>query len=42
MVFNDTIVHEAVVYNGDTIEAKTLENIYFYSRLTESPDEQPG
>ena len=32
----DTIVHEAVVYNGDTIEAKTLENIYFYSRLTEA------
>ncbi len=29
----DTIVHEAVVYNGDTIEAKTLENIYFYSML---------
>jgi hypothetical protein len=29
----DTIVHEAVVYNGDTIEAKTLENVYFYSRL---------
>ena len=32
----DTIIHEAVVYNGDTIEAKTLENIYFYSRLTEA------
>lgn len=32
----DTIVHEAVIYNGDTIEAKTLENIYFYSRLTEA------
>ena len=32
---NDTIIHEAVVYNGDTIEAKTLENVYFYSRLTE-------
>jgi hypothetical protein len=32
----DTIVHEAVVYNGDTIEAKTLENIYFYSRLNEA------
>lgn len=32
----DTIIHEAVVYNGDTIEAKTLENIYFYSRLTET------
>jgi hypothetical protein len=29
-------VHEAVVYNGDTIEAKTLENIYFYSRLNEA------
>jgi hypothetical protein len=32
----DTIVHEAVVYNGDTIEAKTLENVFFYSRLTEA------
>ena len=33
---NDTIVHEAVIYNGDTIEAKTLENLYFYSRLTQA------
>ena len=32
---NDTIVHEAVVYNGDTIEAKTLDNLYLYTRLTE-------
>ncbi|MBC7508011.1 MAG: DUF4294 domain-containing protein [Ferruginibacter sp.] len=31
---NDTIVHEAVIYNGDTIEAKTLENLYLYARLT--------
>lgn len=28
----DTIVTAAVIYNGDTIEAKTLENIFFYSR----------
>ena len=33
---NDTIVHEAVVYNGDTIEAKTLDNLFLYARLTEA------
>ena len=33
---NDTLLHEAVVYNGDTIEAKTLENIYLFSRLTQA------
>lgn len=32
---NDTIVSYAVIYNGDTIEAKTLETIPFYSRLTD-------
>lgn len=32
----DTIISQAVVYNGDTIEAKTLENLYFYSRLNEA------
>lgn len=32
----DTIIAQAVVYNGDTIEAKTLENIYFYSKLNEA------
>lgn len=32
----DTTIREAVVYNGDTIEAKTLENLYFYSRLSEA------
>jgi len=31
---NDTIVSFAVIYNGDTIEAKTLETIPFHSRLT--------
>ena len=25
---NDTIVHEAIIYNGDTIELKTLSNLY--------------
>lgn len=30
----DTIVHEAIVYNGDTLEMKTLDNVYFYSRMT--------
>ena len=33
---NDTIVSTAVIYNGDTIEAKTLGNIALYSHLTES------
>jgi hypothetical protein len=32
---NDTIVSFAVIYNGDTIEAKTLQDLPFYSRLTE-------
>lgn len=29
----DTILHEAIVYNGDTIELKTLQNYYSYSRM---------
>jgi hypothetical protein len=33
---NDTLVHEAIVYNGDTIELKTLGNQYFYTHLTEA------
>ena len=32
---NDTIVSYAVIYNGDTIEAKTLQDLPFYSHLTE-------
>lgn len=32
---NDTIRHEAIIYNGDTIEQKTLGNLYFYSKLTD-------
>jgi hypothetical protein len=32
---NDTIISFAVIYNGDTIEAKTLQDLPFYSRLTE-------
>jgi Domain of unknown function (DUF4294) len=32
---NDTIFTQAVVYNGDTIEAKTLEIVFIYSRLNE-------
>jgi hypothetical protein len=32
---NDTIVSYAVIYNGDTIEAKTLPAIGLYSKLTE-------
>ncbi len=31
---NDTILHAAVVYEGDTIEAKTLENFFLYSHLS--------
>ena len=34
--FSDTIVSQAVIYNGDTLEAKTLENVFLYSRLTEA------
>ncbi|MEJ7626017.1 MAG: DUF4294 domain-containing protein [Ferruginibacter sp.] len=33
---HDTIISQAVIYNGDTIEAKTLGNIFFYSRMTEA------
>ncbi|RYY68416.1 MAG: DUF4294 domain-containing protein [Chitinophagaceae bacterium] len=32
----DTIRAQAVIYNGDTLEAKTLENVFFYSRLNEA------
>ncbi len=31
---NDTIITQAVIYNGDTLESKILENIFFYSKLT--------
>ena len=31
---NDTIISQAVIYNGDTLESKILENIFFYSKLT--------
>lgn len=31
----DTMLHEAVVYNGDTIESKTLANLYFYGHMNE-------
>lgn len=33
---NDTIVSQAIVYNGDTIELKTLENVYLYIKLNEA------
>jgi len=32
----DTIQVEAVVYNGDTIESKTLENIWLYTQMTDA------
>lgn len=31
---NDTIIHEAIVYDGDTIELKTLSPLFCYSRMT--------
>ncbi|HMK02646.1 MAG TPA: DUF4294 domain-containing protein [Ferruginibacter sp.] len=31
---NDTIIVSVVIYNGDTMEAKTLSNVDFPSRLT--------
>lgn len=34
---NDTILTQAVIYNGDTIEAKTLSTFFLYSKL--SPDQ---
>lgn len=33
---NDTIRHEAIVYNGDTIELKTLDILFLYTRLTDA------
>ncbi len=32
----DTIYTQAVIYNGDTLEAKTLEVVFFYSTLSEA------
>ncbi|MBN8834459.1 MAG: hypothetical protein BGO53_01030 [Sphingobacteriales bacterium 39-19] len=32
----DTLLTEAVIYNGDTIEARTLENVFLYSKLTKA------
>ena len=29
---NDTILHSAIVYNGDTIESKTLEYVFLHTR----------
>ena len=31
---NDTIVHTAIVYQGDTIESKTLEYVFLHTRET--------
>lgn len=31
---NDTLIHEAIVYNGDTIESKTLMVAFAYGKLT--------
>ncbi len=31
---NDTIITQAIVYEGDTISLKTLEGVYIYGRLT--------
>ncbi|RYG50042.1 MAG: DUF4294 domain-containing protein [Chitinophagaceae bacterium] len=32
----DTILVSMVIYNGDTIEAKTLDNVSLYARMTEA------
>lgn len=32
----DSLVREAIVYNGDTMELKTLENFYSYSKLSKA------
>ena len=32
----DTLVMQAVIFNGDTLEAKILEPVYFYSHLKNS------
>lgn len=32
----DTLVHEAIVYNGDTIELKTLGNLYLYGYMNDA------
>ncbi|MDO9373173.1 MAG: DUF4294 domain-containing protein [Ferruginibacter sp.] len=34
--FNDTLVSAAVIYNGDTIEAKTLLNFSIYGRYSKA------
>jgi hypothetical protein len=31
----DTIVHQGIVYNGDTIELKTLDNMWLYGRMND-------
>ncbi len=33
---NDTILREAIIFNGDTIELKTLSNVDFNSRMTKN------
>lgn len=32
---NDTIIRQAIVYNGDTMELKTLDNVYFMAHMNE-------
>ncbi len=36
---NDSIIHEAIVFNGDTIELKTLANLFLYSKMTKEQRE---
>jgi Domain of unknown function (DUF4294) len=33
---NDTLLTYAVVYGGDTLEARQMENVFFYSRMNEA------
>jgi hypothetical protein len=36
IIINDSLLREAVIYNGDTIEAKTLDNVYLYAHPNEA------
>jgi hypothetical protein len=33
---NDTVLSYAVIYDGDTLEARQLDNVFFYSRMNEA------
>ena len=33
---NDTLLHTAIVYKGDTMEAKTLQTVFVYTHISEA------